>query len=162
MSAGVGACARGLFPGGASRAVSRARTVDVMCFTRVSMAVADVGFLLYWTVTLLALLPAEYAYKDYADPVMSDWNHSFAPLDVAAAVTGLAALRAGRRIAPERVHPLLPISLLLSSVAGLQAVVFWTLRGDFAIEWWLPNLFLLLFPLPALAVLVRRTTIARP
>ncbi|MEU1994923.1 DUF5360 family protein [Nocardia gamkensis] len=49
---------------------------------------------------------------------------------------------------------LMTISLTLTSVAGLQALAFWTLRGDFNPVWWAPNLFLLLFPLPALVTLV--------
>ncbi|WP_406288890.1 DUF5360 family protein [Embleya sp. NBC_00896] len=140
--------------------MSDVRTVDVMCFTRVSMTVVDVGFVLYWAVTLLALIPAEYAYKDYTDPVLSDWNYSFLLLDLAASATGIAALRASRGTVAPTAGPLMLISLVLTSTAGLQAVAFWALRGDFAIEWWLPNLFLLLFPLPAIAVLVRRTGIA--
>ncbi|MEZ7125498.1 DUF5360 family protein [Nonomuraea sp. AD125B] len=43
---------------------------------------------------------------------------------------------------------------------GPSAVAFWALRGDFTLTWWLPNLFLLLFPLPALVVLTRTTTSA--
>ncbi|MEU0939235.1 DUF5360 family protein [Embleya sp. NPDC005971] len=134
----------------------------LMCFTRVSMTIADVGFLLYWTVTLFALIPAEYAYKDYADPVISDWNYSFVLLDLAAGLTGPAALCLGRRTATGNAHPLMLISLVLTSTAGLQAVAFWALRGDFALEWWAPNLFLLLFPLPAITVLVRRTALVGP
>ncbi|MGC0422023.1 DUF5360 family protein [Embleya sp. AB8] len=130
------------------------RGADLMCFTRISMTVADVGFLVYWAVTLFALIPAEYAYKDYDDPVMSDWNYSFVLLDLAASVTGLAALRLRRRAGNG--EPLMLISLVLTATAGLQAIVFWALRGDFAVEWWLPNLFLLLFPLPAITLLVRR------
>ncbi|WP_020552476.1 DUF5360 family protein [Embleya scabrispora] len=90
------------------------------------------------------------------------WNHSFVPLDLAAAVTGLAAVRPGRRTATGYSHPLMLISLVLTGTAGLQAVAFWALRGDFALEWWAPNLFLLLFPLPAITVLVRRLARVRP
>lgn len=54
------------------------------------------------------------------------------------------------------------ISLVLTSTAGLQAIAFWALRGDFALEWWAPNLFLLLFPLPAITVPVRRMARPRP
>jgi len=31
-----------------------------------------------------------------------------------------------------------------------MALVFWTVRGDFEFAWWIPNAFLLLFPLPLL------------
>ncbi|WP_198351804.1 DUF5360 family protein [Streptomyces typhae] len=131
---------------------------------KVAMLVTDLGFLAYWSAALLALIPAEYAYKDYGDPVMSDWNYSFLPLDIAASATGLASLfllraaRSGRPAATARVawRPLMLVSLTLTSTAGLQAVVFWALRGDWSPTWWLPNLALLLFPLPAIARLVGR------
>ncbi len=115
------------------------------------MAVADVGFLLYWAVVFAGLIPSELAYKDYADPILRDWNLSFVALDLAASLTGLAGLC---RTPVSR--PLITVSLTLTSTAGLQAVAFWALRGDFSLTWWLPNLFLLLFPLPALVVLTRR------
>ncbi len=61
------------------------------------------------------------AYKDYTDPVLSDWNYSFVVLDLAASATGLAALcrTTGWRT-------LMTVSLTLTSVAGLQAITFWT------------------------------------
>ncbi|MFJ9946316.1 DUF5360 family protein [Kitasatospora sp. NPDC091207] len=131
----------------------------VLRFTKASMVVTDVGFLAYWAATLLALIPAEYAYKDYQNPVLSDWNYSFVLLDVLASVTGLSALRLGR-CGAAGAQPLMLVSLALTSTAGLQAVAFWTLRGDFSPGWWLPNLFLLLFPIPGMVALVR-TSAAR-
>lgn len=134
---------------------------------KIAMLVTDIGFLVYWSAALLGLIPAEYAYKDYDDPVMSDWNYSFLPLDVAASATGLASLHLCRRERRGgREHddgptprtawrPLMLVSLTLTSTAGLQAVVFWALRGDWSPTWWIPNLALLLFPVPAIARLLR-------
>ncbi|MEV4685460.1 DUF5360 family protein [Streptomyces kurssanovii] len=130
-----------------------------------AMLVTDVAFLVYWTASLLALIPARHAYKDFDDPVMSDWNYSFLPLDIAASATGLAALyllrvrgtgRFGRHRASWR--SLMLVSLTLTSTAGLQAVVFWALRGDWSVTWWVPNLFLLLFPIPSIVLLMRQDT----
>ncbi|MGW4091192.1 DUF5360 family protein [Nocardia sp. NPDC004750] len=117
--------------------------------TKIAMLITDVGFLLYWAIAFAQVIPPEWAYKDYTDPILSDWNYSFVVLDLAASATGLASLcRApGWRT-------LMTVSLTLTSVAGLQAIAFWTLRGDFSPLWWVPNLFLLLFPVPALAALV--------
>lgn len=135
---------------------------------KVAMLVTDVGFLVYWSAALLGLIPAEYAYKDYDDPVMSDWNYSFLPLDVAASATGLASLhlcrRARRDGRPHRIawRPLMLVSLTLTSTAGLQAVVFWALRGDWSPTWWIPNLALLLFPVPAIARLLRQEAPGAP
>ncbi|ARX86535.1 MULTISPECIES: DUF5360 family protein [Streptomyces] len=135
---------------------------------KVAMLITDVGFLVYWSAALLGLIPAEYAYKDYDDPVMSDWNYSFLPLDVAASATGLASLHLCRRAReggpPQRVawRPLMLVSLTLTSTAGLQAVVFWALRGDWSPTWWIPNLALLLFPVPAIARLLRHEDTGAP
>ncbi|MER7453948.1 DUF5360 family protein [Nocardia beijingensis] len=117
--------------------------------TKIAMLITDVGFLLYWAIAFAHVIPPEWAYKDYTDPILSDWNYSFVVLDLAATATGLASLcrSPGRRT-------LMTVSLTLTSVAGLQAIAFWTLRGDFSPLWWVPNLFLLLFPIPALVTLV--------
>ncbi len=38
------------------------------------------------------------------------------------------------------------LSLILTSCSGLQALAFWTIRQDFDISWWIPNLYLLIYP----------------
>ncbi|GAA0930957.1 DUF5360 family protein [Nonomuraea longicatena] len=123
----------------------------VLSVTKVAMLITDVGLLVYWAVVFSGLIPPELAYKDYANPILKDWNLSFVPLDLAASLTGLATLCAGSAW-----RRLMTVSLALTSTAGLQAIAFWALRGDFTLAWWLPNLFLLLFPIPALVVLTRR------
>lgn len=124
---------------------------------KTAMLVTDVGFLLYWSVALLNLIPPEHAYKDYRDPVMSDWNYSFLPLDVAASVTGLASLYlAGSARRRHDLHlPLMLLSLALTSAAGLQAVSFWALRSDWSLVWWIPNFLLFAFPVPAIVYVLR-------
>ncbi|MGV9306983.1 DUF5360 family protein [Nonomuraea sp. NPDC003727] len=117
--------------------------------TKALMLVTDVGFVVYFTVTGLGLIPADWAFADYANPLMADWNWSFLWIDLAASATGLTSLwllRGGRR---RRGEPLMLVSLVLTMASGLMAVAFWTLRGDFSPAWWIPNLYLLLFPLPA-------------
>ncbi len=52
-------------------------------------------------------------------------------------------------------QPLTLVSLVLTLCAGLQTISFWAIRFDFDPAWWLPNLFLLVYPLffiPRLAV----------
>lgn len=117
------------------------------------MLVTDLGFLVYWAVAFAQVIPPEFAYKDYTNPILSDWNFSFVVLDLAASATGLASLR---RTSSWRT--LMTVSLTLTSTAGLQAIAFWALRGDFSLTWWLPNLFLLLFPIPALVALTCSAT----
>ncbi|MBN6057734.1 DUF5360 family protein, partial [Nonomuraea sp. RK-328] len=133
------------------------------------MLATDVGFVVYFSVTGLGLIPPEWAFAGYADPVMVAWNWSFLWIDLAASATGLTSLWLLRRAAatgsPEggpsavgsgAAHgtPLMLVSLVLTMASGLMAVAFWTLRGDFSLMWWIPNLYLLLFPLPAVVALV--------
>lgn len=106
----------------------------------------DSGFILYWAITLLHLIPAPYLYNDYTNPILVNWNWSFFPLDMAVSATGLYSVYLASRQQPAwQTYAL--ISLVLTSVSGLQAVAYWTLARDFDLTWWLPNLFLLVYPL---------------
>lgn len=109
------------------------------------LLVTDLGFITYWSVTTLGLIPAEYMFADYHDPVLVAWNWSFLPLDLLVSATGLTGLllyRAGL----SNWRGIILVSLVLTSCAGLQAVSFWALQGEFDLAWWLPNLFLLFYP----------------
>ena len=97
-------------------------------------------------VTLLHLIPEAYLFKDYNDPILAAWNWSFLPLDLFISITGPGSLYLMRQGNPMW-RSLALISLVLTSCSGLQALAFWTLRADFDLVWWLPNLFLLLYPL---------------
>ncbi|GGT47194.1 DUF5360 family protein [Nonomuraea spiralis] len=119
------------------------------------MLLTDLGFVAYFTITGLGLIPPEWAFADYADPLMVDWNWSFLWIDLTASATGLTSLWLLRRARPTG-EPLMLVSLVLTAASGLMAIAFWTLRGDFALAWWIPNLYLLLFPLPAIAGLTVR------
>ena len=122
---------------------------------RVFMLAVDLGFLAYWLVTLLHLIPPAWLFKDYADPVLQSWNWSFLPLDLVVSATGLTALALARRGDP-RARAAALLSLALTSCSGLMAVSFWSLRCDFDPTWWAPNLFLLVGPWPFLVGLLRQ------
>lgn len=117
---------------------------------RAHLWITDLGFMAYWLTVFSGLLPPEWAYKDHSLPMMVAWNWSFAPLDLLASLSGLAALHLLRRGDP-RGSLLLPVSLSLTFAAGLLALVFWALRGDFELGWWLPNVYLMLWPVWGLA-----------
>jgi Family of unknown function (DUF5360) len=106
----------------------------------------DIGFILYWIVTLLKVIPAEYLYSDYNNPMMVDWNWSFLPLDLFISFTGLTSIYKFNRN-NESWKKLALISLVLTFTSGLQAIAFWTIRLDFDLTWWLFNGFLLIYPL---------------
>nr|WP_276957749.1 DUF5360 family protein [Allomeiothermus silvanus] len=99
----------------------------------------------YWLATSLYLVPLEWAFKDYADPTLVAWNWSFFPLDLLISANGLYALWRSSHDPDWRGWALVSLSLTLA--AGLNGNSFWAIRGDFALAWWIPNLYLLLYPL---------------
>lgn len=117
----------------------------------VFLLLTDIGFLLYWGVTALHVagvfhLPPDYLFKDYDNPLVFAWNWSFMPLDVTLSLAGLIGMALWRRGHPAA-HVLVAFSLALTFCAGLMAIAFWAISGDFDLGWWLPNLFLMLWPL---------------
>ena len=113
---------------------------------KIFMLATDIGFILYWLITLAHFIPPESLFRDYTNPIMIHWNWSFLPLDLLISTTGITSLILfTKRKAQWAVVAL--ISLVLTSVSGLQAISFWAIAGDFDLSWWIPNLFLLLYPL---------------
>jgi len=112
--------------------------------------VVDIGFIVYWLITLSGIIPNEYLFKDYQNPILVAWNWSFLPLDLFISGTGLGSLWMRKKNSKNWKSVAL-ISLVLTFCSGLQAIAFWTLRMDFDISWWLPNLFLLIYPLVFIA-----------
>jgi Family of unknown function (DUF5360) len=95
-----------------------------------------------------------YLYNDYTNPVLVNWNWSFFPLDMFVSGTGLFSLYLFRKGNQKwRVSAL--ISLILTSVSGLQAISYWVLAHDYDPTWWIPNLFLLIYPVFFIPKLVR-------
>jgi hypothetical protein len=127
----------------------------------------DVGFLLYWAVSLLLLLvslllllglevvPQSWLFKDYDDPIVYAWNWSFFPLDMVLSICGLLALRRYSRGDPSW-RGLATFSLALTFCAGFMAISFWAIRLDFDPSWWAANLFLTIWPLFFLPTLALR------
>lgn len=106
----------------------------------------DIGFIVYWIITALHLIPAEYLYNDYENPILVDWNWSFLPLDLLISFTGLTSIRLYRQNSASWERWAL-VSLVFTFVSGLQALAFWTIRGDFDPTWWFFNGILLVYPL---------------
>ncbi|MFD0715360.1 DUF5360 family protein [Paenibacillus sp. GCM10027626] len=106
----------------------------------------DVGFIVYWTITLFHLIPPQFLFEDYNNPLLVAWNWSFFPLDLIISATGLSSLYLRKKR-----HPLWQslalTSLVLTFCSGLQAIAFWVIRVEFNPVWWIPNLFLLIYPL---------------
>ena len=123
------------------------------------MLFTDIGMLLYWGITIamaikLVDIPGEWLFKDYHDPRVMAWNWSFFPLDIFLSITGLMALRLENTGHPNW-NSMAAVSLTLTHCAGLMAIAYWAIMGDFDPSWWIPNLFLMLWPLPFLYQLIR-------
>lgn len=117
-----------------------------MKFLKPLFLIVDIGFITYWLITALHLIPAEYLYNDYTNPILVHWNWSFFPLDIFVSITGLYSIYLkNKQISYWKFFAL--VSLLLTSVSGLQAIAYWSFAGEFNLTWWLPNLFLLLYPI---------------
>lgn len=123
-------------------------------FLRLNLLITDLGFLAYWLVAAMGIFPPEWLYKNHADPIMVAWNWSFAPVDLAASALGLYSLvlaKAGNPVWPA--YGL--VSAALTFCAGLMALSFWALQNDFNLGWWLPNLYLALWPIVAVPQLAK-------
>ncbi len=113
---------------------------------RVIFLLVDIGFIVYWLITVMKIIPSEYLYSDYNNPIMIDWNWSFLPLDLCISFTGLTAVFLSKKNS-EKWKKWALVSLVLTFTSGLQAISFWAIRLDFDITWWLFNGFLLVYPL---------------
>lgn len=124
---------------------------------KVLFFITDIGFILYWLITLLGVIPASYLFKDYHNPILSAWNWSFLPLDLMISCSGLWSLYLLRKNDMRWKNAAL-VSLVLTFASGLMALAFWTIRRDFDISWWLPNLYLMLYPVYYIVSLTNQKT----
>ena len=127
-----------------------AQSLDAPNGLRTALLLTDVGFIAYWSLTALVAaglfdVPPEYLYSDYHNPLVVAWNWSFMPLDIILSLAGLNAVRLQRAGNPSSQGWTI-FSLALTFCAGLMAISFWAIRGDFDITWWTVNLALMIWP----------------
>ncbi len=108
--------------------------------------VTDIGFILYWSITALQIIPGEYLFNDYYNSIVMAWNWSFLPLDLLISLTGLSSLYMYKR-KKEVWSRLALVSLVLTFCTGLMAIAFWAIKGDFDIAFWIMNLYAMIYPL---------------
>ena len=105
----------------------------------------EAAMLAYWLIAALACLNVisvspHYMYDGYGQPLIDAWNWSFMPVDVLFALCGLSASHLAM---PEEWRGrLYDVALTLMFCAGLMALSFWFIRGEFAPVWWAMNLWL--------------------
>ncbi|MHC1682189.1 MAG: DUF5360 family protein [Clostridiaceae bacterium] len=110
------------------------------------LLITDLGFIFYWLITILHIIPEEFLFNDYNNSILVSWNWSFLPLDLLISATGLTSIYLYDKNI-ESWKSVVLISLVLTFCSGLQAIAFWIIRFDFQLTWWIPNLFLMLYPL---------------
>lgn len=108
--------------------------------------ITDIGFIVYWVITLFHLIPQDLLFKDYTNPILVSWNWSFLPLDLLISITGLLSLYLYYRKS-ELWKRISLISLILTFCSGLQAISFWAIRYDFDLIWWIFNGYLMIYPI---------------
>ena len=109
--------------------------------------ITELAMLFYWILagalaSNLILIDPSLMYSDYKNPLVVAWNWSFFPIDVAFAIIGLTA-RFGVQAGHLR-FKLEVIAGVLMLCAGLMAVSYWTITGDFDPTWWGMNVWLII------------------
>jgi hypothetical protein len=120
--------------------------------------IVDLSFIAYWLITALHLIPAEYLYNDYTNPILTNWNWSFFPLDMLVSASGLYSISLFRN-GNSKWQVFALMSLIFTSISGLQAISYWILAHDYDPSWWIPNLFLLIYPLFFIPNLVKKLSL---
>ncbi len=123
---------------------------------RTCFLLVDFAFLIYWTLSFFQLIPAKWLLMNADQPFLVDWNWSFLPLNLLIASTGFLTLFLAAKRSHKAVTMAL-ISLIMTFCAGLQALSFWVLSGDFSWIWWIPNVFLVLYPIPFILFIFNRS-----
>lgn len=123
--------------------------------------VTDLAFILYFSFTAAGLIPVEYAYSDYTNPILVAWNWSFFPLDMMISASGLGAIYLHRKKAPAWKSAAF-LSLILTFCSGLMAISYWAIRLEFDLTWWIPNLALMIYPLFFLPAFWRTAYVSDP
>lgn len=121
----------------------------------------DISFVIYWIVVAIDIVPEQYMFRDYKSDVMQSWNWSFLPLDLLISFTGILAAVLWRQNRASWIV-FITISLSLMFCAGLQAIAFWVLVGDFDPTWWGMNLVLMIVPCIFLPNLLRKLATTIP
>ena len=126
-----------------------------MLILKICLIVTDVSFIAYWFVTAFHLILPQMAFKHYENPLVAQWNWSFLFLDLIISISGLTSIWLQKQNNPiwEKVAL---VSLTLTFCSGLQAIGYWVIGREFDLQWWLPNLFLLIYPIPFIAEIVLR------
>jgi len=109
------------------------------------LTITEVGMTIYWVFAVIVIVglinvPPEYMYSDYNNPIIVSWNWSFFPVDILFATLGLFS-RFGKSSLYHK-QMLSTVSLSLMFCAGVMAISFWIIQGEYNPFWWGINLWL--------------------
>jgi len=107
--------------------------------------VTEVLMVLYWILASLLVfgfikIDPSMMYSDYENPLVVAWNWSFFPIDIAFAGIGLFAKYGN--VAGGQGFKLEVSAATLMICAGLMAISYWVITGDFSPTWWAINIWL--------------------
>lgn len=117
---------------------------------KLATTITEIVMILYWVLAgalvldIISIDPS-LMYSDHQNPLVVAWNWSFFPIDIAFAAIGLGA-RYGS-FAGELRFKLETTASVLMFCAGLMAVSFWIMTGDFNFTWWAMNIWLVILGL---------------
>ena len=106
------------------------------------LTITELVMVAYWALAGamslgLVHIPPEWMYSNHEDPAVVAWNWSFLPIDMLFAATGLV-----RYVQPASPR-LADVSSTLMFCAGIMALSYWALRGEFQVYWWAANAWLI-------------------
>jgi succinate dehydrogenase hydrophobic anchor subunit len=112
--------------------------------------ITEVLMVLYWILAAalvlnLVRIDPSLMYSDHQNPLVVAWNWSFFPIDIAFAGMGLFAKYGN--VSGGRKFKLEISAATLMICAGLMAISYWVITGDFNLTWWVVNIWLVVLGL---------------
>lgn len=117
------------------------------------LVVTDLGLTAYWVLTALHIISVG------GEAWLTAWNWSFVPLDALAILAGLTWSQLPRD--HRWSGPMFAVALALTHAAGIMAISFFSLWGNWDVSWWLVNLWLTLMPIGLALASLRSAPVRR-
>lgn len=115
--------------------------------------VTSILFFSYWVVTIFFPSFRDSLFSDYANKDIASWNWSFLPLNFASVFFGFLSFTNIYHAAKASKCVGL-VSMVLTFSSGLMAISFWVINGNNNLLFWLPNLYLIAWPIMFIPTLI--------
>ncbi len=113
---------------------------------KLTTTITEILMVLYWVLAaalvlnLISIDPS-LMYSDYENPLVVAWNWSFFPIDIAFASIGLFAKYGNVKSSRKFKFEITAATLMVC--AGVMAISYWVITGDFNLSWWAVNIWLI-------------------